>query len=275
MRETSPCVLEWKEMEEFLAIHGQDIFNGNRPTLYQADGLQDYFYNRWRLRMGLAISEFSRGKKSGQFAKKDKTWRTSQGCQVMNPDSLGPMISFKRPKLGAARNIDGISKDLLAVKLVEKKMHMDSESMKMAMVGRSEKSENLAKVVMATQDTLQNEMNKMSKNLFAMEARCQIVIESVLNAIPKDVLCDLLVQFGLADQDENAMDQQVRQNLPMFGALVLFCVWFPNPLRAVWMRQLDMAAQEPSDPDLALLDEITSLDDLEPAHVEEVSTEDD
>jgi hypothetical protein len=183
--------------------------------------------------MGLPLSEFSRGKRSGQFVKKNKrgsrddSWGCSPsgsaGIQSINPDALGPSLVFARPKSNTARNTEGISKDVLVVKLVSKGMHLDWEDLKSLSNSSSRATftsyassasstlSNAASyatsvdpgyVVRSVKERLEDDTEKMRWNLFAMEAFCQRVIERVLYSIPdKEGLLDMLRDCGMIPDD--------------------------------------------------------------------------
>ena len=265
-------------MDSFLAIHGNDIFNGNRPTQQQAQrNLQaDFFYNRWRLRMGLPLQEFSKGKRTGQFTKREKnaTGRSRYGMhgyQMPNPDAYGPALTLRRPKLTSNRNNDGVSKDVLAVKLVEKKMHLDAEALRLLTVPTSRSREmDLQYVITATKERLDEDMAKMSRNLFAMEAYCQRVIERVIDSIPGDTLNYFLESCGFLTDDNEVNRWEIRENMPIFAAFVLLLVDTYHPLLLVWLQAFEAIAEEDEDADFTLLHEEAISSSAEPGHVEEV-----
>lgn len=280
MRETQLDIPAWPQMEGFLHIHGSDVFNGNRPTTSQADSNAEFFYNRWRLRMGLPVREFSKGKRTGQFSKRGK-WssRSSNACsgsQLANPDALGPALALKRPKLGTGRNLEGISKEVLASRLVERGMHLDTDAFKLlSPLTRDLRGADLRAVSNAMENRLREDMDKLSKNLFAMEAFCQRVIERVVISIPPDLLREFLASCGLMpyeDEDSATFPRwEVRENLPAFAALVLLFLWNYHPLCSVWAQVLIAVANENVDTDMALLDDDVAVETVKDgARVEEI-----
>jgi hypothetical protein len=264
-------------MESFLAVHGNDIFNGNRPTWNQAESNSpEFFYNRWRLRMGLSVREFSKGKRSGQFTKREKlpagrSNHGSHGCQMTNPDVYGPALTLRRPKMNSTRNMDGISKDVLAVKLTEKGMHLDAEALKLLTVPTSRNhGVDLGYVVMATKQRLDEDMARMSRNLFAMEAYCQRVIERVINSVPGEMLNEFLEGCGFFTDEGESSRWEIRENLPVFAALVLLLLESYHPLRSAWVRAFEAIAEEDEDAGFVLIHEEAVLASAGPGHVEEV-----
>lgn len=276
-RETCPSLSKWTHMESFLAIHGDDIFNGRRPTKQQAQcNSPEFFYNRWRLRMGLSVHEFSKGKKTGQFTKRQKGGSSrsnysTHGCQVANPEVYGPTLSLQRPKLGSSRNTDGISKDVLAVRLVEKKMHLDAESMKLLSGTNSHNHAiDLGYLVTTTKERLEDDMAKMSRNLFAMEAFCQRVIERVINSVPREVIDGFLESCGVTIGGAESSRWEIRENLPVFAASVLLLLETYHPLQLAWLDAFAAIAEENEDAGFVLLHKEAVLPSVDPARVEEV-----
>jgi hypothetical protein len=264
-------------MESFLAIHGNDIFNGNRPTQHQAESNSpEFFYNRWRLRMGLPVREFSKGKRSGQFTKREKplTGRSNygvHGCQMANPDIHGPALTLRRPKMNSSRNMDGISKDILVVKLTEKRMHLDAEALKLLTVHTSRNhGVDLGYVVMATKQRLDEDMAKMSRNLFAMEAYCQRIIERVINSVSREMLNGFLEGCGFFTGGGESSRWDIQENLPVFAALVLLLLESYHPLQSAWVQAFEAIAEEDEDAGFVLIHEEPVLTSAGPGHVEEV-----
>ena len=271
---------KWRHMESYLAIHGDDIFNGSRPTKQQAEcNSPEFFYNRWRLRMGLSVQEFSKGKRTGQFTKRQRAGGSrsnygTYGCQVTNPGVYGPALTLQRPKLGSSRNTDGISKDVLAVRLVEKKMHLDAETMRL-LTGPTSSNHgvDLGYLVATTKERLDEDMAKMSRNLFAMEAYCQRVIERVINSVPRDTLNAFLEGCGLFTDGSESSRWEIRENLPVFGALVLLLLDSYHPLQSAWLQAFEAIAEEDEDAGFVLIHEEAVMTSVEPGRVEEVIEE--
>jgi hypothetical protein len=190
---------------------------------------------------------------------------------MANPEINGPALTLRRPKTNSNRNTDGISKDVLAVKLVEKRMHLDAETLKLLTVHTSHNhGVDLGYVLMATKERLDEDMAKMSRNLFAMEAYCQRVIERVINSVSQDMLNEFLESCGFFTERSEASRWEIRENLPVFAALVLLLLESYHPLRSVWVQAFEAIAEEDEDAGFVLIHEEAVLTSSEPGHVEEV-----